>query len=246
MTGVLDFFKNYGPIITFLIGITGLGLGLFYFLKNRKQKKLEYVISNKTPLFNQLHSKMKIFFNDQQIKEDACLSVLTIENIGNEPIKEEEFEKSKPLKINLLRSDGAPVSIFDVEIYTSNPLDFNVEFDCFDSEGTLSIKPILFNPKDYVSLKLISTEFEHINISGRIIGGSVVNGEKRKKRKVLQNRFITYGGALLVGILGAISNRIFDQMYMVIIFGIIVVTIGSIMHSILVLDKVEDRGRKQY
>ncbi|WP_267418192.1 hypothetical protein [Bacillus sp. GC_Bacil_1] len=71
MTVVLDFFKNYGPIITFLIGITGLGLGLFYFLKNKKQKKLEYVISNKTPLFNQLHSKMKIFFNDQQIKEDT-------------------------------------------------------------------------------------------------------------------------------------------------------------------------------
>ncbi|PFI27074.1 hypothetical protein COI53_25590 [Bacillus thuringiensis] len=215
---------------------------MFYFLKNRKQKKLEYVIINKTPLFNQLHSKMKIFFNDQQIKEAACLSILTIENIGNEAIKEEEFEKSKPLKINLLRSDGVPVSIFDVEIYKSNPLDFNVEFDCFNSEGTLSMKPILFNPKDYVSLKLISTEFEHISISGRIIGGSVVNGQKRRKRKALQTRFITLGGSLLISILGAITYIIFDQMYMVIISGIIIVTIGTIMYSALGLDKVEYRG----
>ncbi|HEF1900578.1 hypothetical protein ACTFSP_23875 [Bacillus cereus group sp. MYBK108-2] len=242
MTGVVDFFKNYGPIIAFLMSIIAVGSSLFYFLKNRKQKKLEYVIINKTPLFNQLHSKMKIFFNDQQIKEDACLSILTIENIGNEAIKEEEFEKSKPLKINLLRSDGMPASIFDVEIYRSNPLDFNVEFDCFSSEGTLSMKPILFNPKDYVSLKLISTEFEHISISGRIIGGSVVNGKKRRKRKALQTKFITYGGATLIAMLGAITNRIFDQTYMVIISGIIVVTIGFIVYSTLGLDKVEDRG----
>lgn len=231
MTGVLDFFKTYGPIITFLMSITGIGLGLFYFLKNRKQKKLEYVISNKTPLFNQLHSKMKIFFNDQQVKEDAFLSILTIKNIGNEPIKEEEFEKSKPLKINLLRNDGVPVKIFDVEKHKSNPSDFNAEFDYLDSEASILIKPILFNSNDYVSLKLISTEFEKLSASGRIIGGSVVSGEKKKKRKELQNTFIGYGagvlGATLAGVLNVISNET-DTLIILSIIAVILLLIISI------------------
>ncbi|PGR32566.1 hypothetical protein COC64_24050 [Bacillus cereus] len=241
MKEVLDFFKNYGTIISTIIGITGIGLGLFYFLKNRKQKKLEYVISNKTPLFNQLHSKMKIYFDDQEIKEDACLSILTIENIGNEPVKEEEFEKNKPLKINLLRSDGTAARIFDVEKYKSNPLDFNVEFDYTDQEGIIFIKPILFNSKDHVSLKLISTEFERVSVSGRIVGGSIVNGEKRKKRKVFQSRLIGFGTGLIVSIFGTLTSLLLDSNYKLIVLGVFTTIIVIIVSIDLILKKKEKK-----
>ncbi|MGH1288368.1 hypothetical protein [Bacillus toyonensis] len=246
MNEAVDFFKSYGPIITFMIGITGLGTSLFYFLKNRKQKKLEYVISNKTALFNQLHSKIKIFFNEQEIKEDACLSILTIENIGNEPIKEEEFEKNKPLKINFLRKDGTTVRIFDVEIYKSNPLDFNVEFDYNDLEGTLCIKPILFNPRDYVTLKLISTEFEQASISGRIIGGSVVNGEKRKKRKEFQGFFIPIVSSIMAAIiLAALSKLLNNAMSLLVMFSSVAAVLGIISFISLVLKKQEEKGNAE-
>lgn len=183
MTEVVAFFKDYGPLFAFCIGIASLCAGLYYFLKNKKEKKMEYFISNKTPLFNQLHSKIKIFFNEQEINENACLSMITLKNIGNEPIKEDEFEKGKALKINFSRKGDSPVRIFDVEIYRSNPSDFDVEFDYTNSDGIISIKPILFNPKDYITLKLISSEFEEVSVSGRIIGGNIVNGSKRKKRR---------------------------------------------------------------
>ncbi|WP_220775587.1 hypothetical protein [Bacillus sp. BML-BC060] len=232
MDGVVDFFKDYGPISAFIMGLTGIILSSFFFLKNRKHKKLEYIISNKTALFNKLHSKIKIFFNEQEITEDACLSILTLENIGNEPIKEEEFEKNKHLKVNFVRKDGKPATIFDVEIDKSNPSDFEIEFDHTEVEGTLSIKPILFNPKDYVRLKVISTEFEKIDISGRIIGGSIVNGEKRKKRKEYQYVYVplmmSLIGSLVAFISSAFINKIefaFFSSMILIIFGVVVLTL---------------------
>ncbi|MEK4599166.1 hypothetical protein [Bacillus sp. FSL R9-9497] len=243
MNEVVEFFKSYGPIITFIIGITGLGTSLFYFLKNRKQKKLEYVISNKTALFNQLHSKIKIFFNEQEIKEDACLSILIIENIGNEPIKEEEFEKNKPLKINFLRADGTPVRIFDVEIYKANPVDFNIEVDYNDLEGILCIKPTLFNPKDYVTLKLISTEFEQVSISGRIIGGSVVNGEKRKKRKGFQRSIMPLVFSIMFSTIGISLGKFFNNtIFLLLIIGVVITFLGIISAISVVLKKQEKKG----
>lgn len=227
MNEAVDFFKNFASII---IGISGLGAGLFYFLKNRKRKILEYVISNKTALFNKLHSKIKIFFNEQEINKDACLSILTINNIGNEPIKEEEFEKNKPLKVNFSRKDGTPVRIFDVEIYKSNPSDFEIEFDYTDLEGTLSIKPVLFNPKDFVTLKLISTEFEQISVSGRIIGGRIVNGEKRKKRKENQHFYLAIM-ALLISLGGVLFN---SQTEIVPYISLFVVAIGLVFTLITI------------
>ncbi|HFJ9506652.1 MULTISPECIES: hypothetical protein [Bacillus cereus group] len=237
MNEVVEFFRNYGPIIMFIIGITGLGTSLFYFLKNRKRKRLEYVILNKTPLFNQLHSKMKIYFNNQEIKEGACLSILTIENIGNEPIREDEFEKSKPLKINFIRGDGAQAKIFDVEIYKSNPLEFDVEFEYTELEGTLAIKPILFNPKDYITLKLISTEFEKINISGRIIGGSIVNDQKRKKRKDL----LRVGVSLAFAFGGFISSIFKVEAYMIGSIITMIVFIGFLNVNELMQKKKEQK-----
>ncbi|MED0987922.1 hypothetical protein [Bacillus paramycoides] len=183
MDSALEFFKNYGSVISVVLTMTGLAAGLYYFIKNKKYKKLEYVISNKTALFNQLHSKIKIFFEEQEVNENVYLSILSIESIGNEPIREDEFEKGKPLEIKFVKEDGTPARIFDVEVYQSKPEEFSIEFEYTDSEGTLYIKPILFNPKDYVKLKIISTKFEQINVSGRIIGGSVVDGKKRKNRK---------------------------------------------------------------
>ncbi|WP_241139329.1 hypothetical protein [Bacillus mycoides] len=204
MDSVLEFFKNYGSVISTVLAITGLGAGLYYFIKNKKYKKLEYVISNKTALFNQLHSKIKIFFEEQEIKENAYLSILSLENIGNEPIKEEEFEKSKPLEIKFLKEDGTPARLFDVEIYQSRPEEFNVEFEFTDREAILYIKPILFNSKDYVKLKIISTKFERITVSGRIIGGSIVNGEKRLKRKEYR-RIMVPTFSLIYSIFSALS-----------------------------------------
>ncbi|PFU61945.1 hypothetical protein [Bacillus thuringiensis] len=226
MKEVVDFLRDYGIIFSIIIAITGISLGFFYYLKGKKLKKLEYVITNKTPLFNQLHSKMKIYFDNKEIKEDACLSILTIENIGNEPIKEDEFEKGRPLEINFIRKDRALVKIFDVEIYNSNPSDFEIEFDYTELEGKLSIKPVLFNSKDYVTLKLISTEFEQVNISGRIIGGSIINGEKRRKRKAFQ----TFGVSVAVTILGFLSLFVSGITYTTVISFMII----NILFTILV------------
>ncbi|MGX5552468.1 hypothetical protein [Bacillus cereus] len=233
MDSVLAFFKIYGPIISVFLTITGLGAGLYYFIKNKKYKKLEYVISSKTALFNQLHSKIKIFFEEQEIKENAYLSILSIESIGNEPIKEDEFEKGKPLEIKFVKEDGMPSRVFDVEIYQSKPEEFNIEFEYTDREGTLYIKPILFNPKDYVKLKIISTKFERITISGRIIGGSVVNGEKRQKRKEYRRTMVPLISSLIFSLFSAVgmtfikSNNLLGwttPYNIIVIMGLIVLT----------------------
>ncbi|PEP60399.1 MULTISPECIES: hypothetical protein [Bacillus] len=210
MDKVVEFFKTYGSMISIAGTIAGLGAGLFYFIKSKKYKKLEYVISNKTALFNQLHSKIKIFFEEQEIKENAYLSILSIESIGNEPIKEDEFEKGKPLEIKFVKKDGTPARVFDVEIYQSKPEEFNIEFEYTDREGTLYIKPILFNPKDYVKLKIISTKFERITVSGRIIGGSVVNGEKRKKWKEYHRSIVPLLSAIIISLYSVLSTTLIN------------------------------------
>ncbi|ASJ51769.1 hypothetical protein [Bacillus cereus] len=229
MDSVLEFFKSYGPIISVVLTITGLGAGLYYFIKNKKYKKLEYVISNKTALFNQLHSKIKIFFEDQEIKENAYLSILSIESVGNEPIKEDEFEKGKPLEIKFVKEDGTPARVFDVEIYQSKPEEFNIEFDYTDREGTLYIKPILFNPKDYVRLKIISTKFERVTTSGRIIGGSFVNGEKRQKWKQYRYTIAPLVTALIGSLISALGATViifnWTTLYILMISGIIVLVL---------------------
>ncbi|PFZ43658.1 hypothetical protein COL77_11090 [Bacillus wiedmannii] len=245
MTEVVEFLKNYGIVFSIIIGITGLGLGFFYFLKGRKEKKLEYVISSKTPLFNQLHSKMKIYFNDQEIKDDACLSILTIENIGDEPIKEDEFEKNKPLEINFIRKDRAPVKIFDVEIYNSNPSNFDVEFKYTELEGALSINPILFNSKDYVTFKLISTEFEQVNVSGRIIGGSIINGEKRKKRKKFQSFGLSVASTILAFYALIFSEKANTVVNTVVISLMIVNILFTILVNELPLKEKEKKEKKE-
>ncbi|HFR4151536.1 TPA: hypothetical protein ACHVJ6_005540 [Bacillus cereus] len=213
MSVVVAFFKEYGPIMTFLVSVTGVGAGLIYYLKNKKIKKLEYLVTNTTPIFNQLHSKMKIYFDEKEVKENVYLSILTIENIGNDPIKEEEFEKGYPLHIILKNDDAAPVKILDVEIYQSNPSDFNISLEYVQQDGMINLYPILFNPKDYITLKLISTKFEQISILGRIIGGIVTNGEKRKKRqrKVRVFRSLIIGAPLLI--LGLCTDQLLYSLY---------------------------------
>jgi hypothetical protein len=157
--------SNTIALITLLATI---GVPLLIYWLSRNKKELSYKIFTSTLLSEkqEFREKLRVFIDDQEIKEDISLILLTIINSGNTPIKVEDFAEG--IYINLV-GEGR---FLQSEVKSSNPSYLPVKID----EGLLSlnlfsIEPLLLNKGDEFTLKILGTQVgDNIEVSSRIVG----------------------------------------------------------------------------
>ncbi|EMA6342832.1 hypothetical protein ACH0R4_RS05175 [Bacillus cytotoxicus] len=170
----IDFIKQN----VFLLTIVSICLSIYFYRKNKKKKELSYQEVSATPLITQLHNKVSIYIDDEEIKQNLNLVILKIFNSGNEPIKKEDFETDILIDFtNHYRSS----KVFDAEIYKKNPSDLQCTVYNHELGKELGIKPLLLNPKEEVIIKLLVTDYDEIKLSSRIVGGNIVHSHKKSK-----------------------------------------------------------------
>ncbi|MDA2236431.1 hypothetical protein PDM89_25900 [Bacillus cereus] len=174
MLGFLDFLKQNA----FLLTIVSISLSIYFYRKNKKKKELSYQEVSTAPLIKQLHNKVSVYIDDEEIKQNLHLVILKIFNSGNEPVKKEDFETG--ILINFTNSYRTS-KVFDVEIHKKNPSDLQCTIYNYGFGEEWEINPLLLNPKEEVLIKLLVTDYDKITLSSRIVGGRIVHSPKKTK-----------------------------------------------------------------
>lgn len=157
--------RNIVAIISILISVT---LTLTIYFKNKKRKELSYEVLSATSLImsdDQIRNKIQIMMDGEEIKGDVHLVLLKIKNTGNIHIEPKDFEDD----INIDIYDGA---ILIAEISETKPSNLAVKIDNLGGLlGITSISPLLLNPKDEITVKLLVQDYQNnAVVSSRIAG----------------------------------------------------------------------------
>jgi hypothetical protein len=158
---VLSFFSP--PVI---VGVAAIIVAVILSRTQRRKKSLSGDLLSETALLRrqeELEGRLQIFFDSKPIK-DAYLLVVKFVNDGNTPITQTDFEG--PLYIRLGKE--AHVLIADVSAKKRESLKPQILTEI----GSISIKPLLLNPRDSFNLKAIVSQYEpkSFRIDGRIAG----------------------------------------------------------------------------
>lgn len=185
----MEFLKQY--VVTILGIIISATIAITIYLKNKKRKELGYKITSYKPIVGKLNKDIKIFYKEENEITDTLHTVtVTFTNIGNEPIKREDFDKS--VKIILKKDDslGEPV-VYDVSVDEKKPKDIEVEVYNNKFGEEVGFLPLLLNPKEEFSLNILTTNFSGLELSSRIVGCSIIDIDKRKANQPLYLKFLT-------------------------------------------------------
>ncbi|TPF18445.1 hypothetical protein [Priestia megaterium] len=170
---MLDFIKSYGFLFTTLVTST---IAITIYFKNKKTKQLSWDIYSWSPIVTKLNHDIKIYYKDiKEITDDLNMVLIKFKNTGNEPIKKDDFENDLFLK--LLDS-----KVYDVNVSETKPEGLPIEVYKDENEVVIGIKPLLLNPKDEFTIKLLTDKLiPEFMISTRIVGGSIVEYSKTRK-----------------------------------------------------------------
>lgn len=153
-------------------------LSIYFYRKNKKKKELSYQEISTTPLITQMHKRVSIHIDDIEVKHNLNLVILKISNSGNEPIRKEDFETD--ILINFT-DYYRTAKVFDAEIYKKSPNDLQCIIYNDNSGENLGIKPLLLNPKDKLTVKLLVGDYDKLELSSRIVGGNIIRINKKTK-----------------------------------------------------------------
>ena len=148
-----------------IIGITAIIVSYFVFKRQQKVKSIVYEIVSNTSLVSvesEIKNKMKVFFAQKEIG-NLNLLILRIQNLGSEPVLPIDYEK--PITINFEET----AEILEAESTDVFPKDLQPSIE--KSTNKISLFPILLNEKDYITLKVLLSDFNgKVIVSGRIAG----------------------------------------------------------------------------
>ena len=169
------------------------------FCVKKKQKRLGYSVDT-VPLVESdaVEGSLRIFFNDTEL-DNAFLIFIDIENIGSAAIPKSDFEV--PLHVRMAEN----TRIVSAELTDSNLREYAPIVETIE-EGTLRISPVLLNPGDHFSVRLLvdlvdierddvtvmsvyplyfleDNLKETTEVTGRVIGISEIERDKKKKRE---------------------------------------------------------------
>ena len=167
-----------GVIIGAIIGLVGIIVAIYTYVKQTKKKSLSYQIIESTPLLtvnSEIKNKLKFLYENREV-DDIHLLILEIKNDGNIPIESRDFEPQFPLTFSF----GEQAKILSADIIETTPKDLDPKIERFEAEPhKIVISPLLLNDGDRFRIKLLLTQFlptADIKLSTRISG---VKGVKK-------------------------------------------------------------------
>jgi hypothetical protein len=189
------------PVWSFSLGVLfTVIISIIFYLIQRSRKLLSYDIGLYTRIITkeiESEDKLKILFNNKRVK-NTFLIIISIFNSGNIPIKTNDYEKE--LRFNF----GEDSEVLEAEVLKTKPDNLNIEFNQIDN--FLSIKPFLLNSKEFVTFKVLVSEFSgdinNINLDGRIVGVNMI--VKKKPKYIIRS----IGLVIMLQFLGVVAIMI--------------------------------------
>ncbi|MCK2005506.1 hypothetical protein MZM54_29560 [[Brevibacterium] frigoritolerans] len=172
-------------LIPIILAAISIGVTITLWRKGRSRKELSYDIVSSTSLVkkhDELGKKIKIFFEDREIKENVFLVLLRIINTGNVPIEEEDFKQDITIETN-----NSKILIAEVKETTPKNLYVDIKNE---RVGLTAISPLLLNSKEEFIIKLLikasdKTPFnkDELIVASRIVGVSEIAKVKQSGSK---------------------------------------------------------------
>jgi hypothetical protein len=226
MTGLWTFLKTDGGKAA--LAVSGLVLGLVYFLSNRRPKKFIYQTVAKTRVLTvkeQLTGRVEILFDGLPVQEVGLVQ-LKFKNVGKETIKSSDFVR--PIKIQAFEGQ----KIIDADIAEMEPpgLAATLRRD----ENSVTIEPLLLNAQDSFQIKLLVANFAgSLSVDSRIEG---VELKPRRQVGATEQLAIQIGlSAVIWGLLifldrSGLGPRLFRATLLGVILGFAVIQLSKYFH----------------
>jgi hypothetical protein len=191
-----------------LLAALAIGVSIVLYRKQRARKTLsfEMEITELVSVHSEARDQIKIFYGEEQVV-NACLLQLQLENVGNVPITEADFEK--PLGIALTQ-DGSPLT---AEISASDPPGLEPAVGIADH--AVQVDPHLLNPRDRITLKVIARNFTGFQLQYRIVGISrLIDAKEQAERAATRKYFLIGMAAGMVGVfLPVLASSLSDLVF---------------------------------
>jgi hypothetical protein len=148
-----------------ILALIAIAISILVFKLQRKRKRLSYNIVIDTPLLSvreDIEGKLKITYQRKRVKNIRLVEI-NFSNTGNVPITTSDYER--PLKVCY----GDAASILTAEISNVEPS--NLCATITSDTNSYTISPVLLNPKDSISVRVLLSDYDrNFTIDTRIIG----------------------------------------------------------------------------
>lgn len=209
-------------LLGFLAVIAAITVPLIIFFLQKSKKRLAYEIVSNTQLVgvkSEVQNKIKIYYENKLV-ENVHLLLIRIINNGNQSISIGDF--AKRIDINL----GNNLNILTCEILRQYP--DNLDVNVIKVVDSIQIEPLLLNPKDNFTIKILLSDYkENFEVSARIEGISKIEVYKEPQPLLNITLMLTFIPFLIVMI-----TRIFFEDTFKNYFGF---DISIIVHTFFVL-----------
>jgi hypothetical protein len=163
-----DFLRD--PLWQFVgvvVAIFAIIIPIWYYRRPIKSLNYDVVVNNQlitSDVQKEVNSKLRVLYDNRDVM-DLRLVVIKIFNSGNSPITPSDYET--PIGFNL----GSEGNILEVSILNVQPS--NIQPKMTYSNNRLLIDPLLLNPKDSITIKVLLDK-----IAGNISADARISGVK--------------------------------------------------------------------
>lgn len=181
-------------IVSAVVTILSLFAAIYFYLRGRKIKMLSYFIMDNFEIVQvaeKLKDRIEIFVDGK--KATKCyLKAIKFINNGNEPIQVSDF--NKPIKLYF----GEEAEIYEYTITGIKP--DNLEVEITNHINSLEIMPLLLNPLDSFSLRVLVNSTDELNVTGRIAGVPEIKDITRRVEDIVPQFEFSFGNGLKASI----------------------------------------------
>jgi hypothetical protein len=208
---------DYLAIIGVAIGILGIFLSIYFYLKTVRKKKLSFLFENNT-IFNQdnVVEKLNVTYDNKKLNAFSNAKVLLVNN-GQEAIGENDISTKEPIRIKVSNNHEILEAKIQysgnnkVELNRLNAQEFNVKFE-------------FLNPKEGIIINFLhdGTPYNQIEFLGRIKGINQISNLNSGPR-IIEKIAPYIIGILIAIITNALIVKLSDIIYNDSIFSYLVI-----------------------
>jgi hypothetical protein len=186
------------PMVRTILATVAICVTVTLFLAGRRRKRLSYSLSDTRVLG--IHegvnpSRVQILFDGEPVKE-VHLVTITINNLGNEPVRADDFER--PMRF----SWPEPARILTAEVMEVSPETLQPRIKA--GPGEIALDPLLLNPGDWLRMRALINQAGKLFVDARVVGVRRINkvNTSEKARSATPRSFAIMGalgaGAVLL------------------------------------------------
>jgi hypothetical protein len=190
-------------ILGVLVALAGIGVGAFFGSKQLSRRRLSrsLQITQLVSVHSEARDRIHLSFEGEQINQ-VHLVKIRLWNSGNRSIQEADFER--PLTIGFGGGTPLTVEVTDVHPPEMRPSAQLIE----ENGGGVQLVPLLLNPGDSLSLKILVRDFNgDLTYDYRIVGiTDLIDADRQaNRRRVLASPVVAIAAAVLGGLISAVA-----------------------------------------